>query len=97
MIDTSKMKEFDIANHINSPKEVCDYLNAAFDEGSANIGDAWDDVSRSKGMAILLKQAKQDETILQQNAPTNFVGMLKMFKLLGLSLRLVDKKSIVHR
>lgn len=96
--DTSVMRPFDMANYIETPEDVYGFLNASLNDQDkeGDFDRVWDMLARSKGMAILLKQAKQDKAILQQNPPANFVGMLNTLKILGFGLQLVDKKSVIH-
>jgi len=52
MIDTSKLKKWDMADHINTPEDVIAYLDAALEDNDPELLAAvLGDIARSRGMS----------------------------------------------
>ncbi|MEX9852273.1 addiction module antidote protein [Providencia huaxiensis] len=86
-----KIKEYDIAEHLNSEEEMQLYLNDILEDGDpALLLSALGDIARAKNMSQLSREVAMSREGLYhalsgQGNPT-FSSMLKITKALGLKL-----------
>ncbi len=87
-------KKYDVADYLNTDKEMALYLEACFDEAgddAAFIAAALGDIARAKGMTDIaaatgLTREGLYRTLSKDGNPS-FSAILKVMKALGLKLR----------
>ncbi len=89
MVKTTK---WDMADHIKTEKDVIGYLEAAFEDGDPKLIQAvLGDIARSKGMTEIAKKIGVGRESLYKSLKLggnpSFATVLKVVKLLGLSLK----------
>ncbi len=99
MIDTSTMREYKIAHHINSIEEVFGYLNAALAYGDEEFFRSLGDISKSKGMNDLAKKTGLSREALYRslsgNTKPRFDTIAKVIDGLGMKFEIVPKDKII--
>ncbi|CDG98602.1 conserved hypothetical protein [Xenorhabdus bovienii str. puntauvense] len=86
-----KLKEYDIAEHLNSEEEMQMYLNEILEDGDpALVLSALGDIARAKNMSQLSREVGMSREglyhALSGKGNPTFSAMLKITKALGLKL-----------
>ena len=87
-----KITRWDLADHIKTEEDATKYLEAAFEDGDpALIQAVLGDIARSKGMADIARKIGVGRESLYKSLKLggnpSFATVLKVIKLLGLSLK----------
>lgn len=93
-----KTTKWDPAEHLDSPKAILAYLNAAFEDGDPElIAAALGDVARAKGMSKVAKTAGVSREALYKSlskeGDPKLTTLLGVAKALGVKLSAVPKKK----
>lgn len=86
-----KLKEYDIAEHLNSEEEMQMYLNEVMEDGDpALVLSALGDIARARNMSQLSREVGMSREwlyhALSENGNPTFSAMMKITKALGLKL-----------
>ncbi|AJI85181.1 putative addiction module antidote protein [Yersinia ruckeri] len=86
-----KLKEYDIAEHLNSEEEMQMYLNEILEDGDpALVLSALGDIARAKNMSQLSREVGMSREglyhALSGKGNPTFSAMMKITKALGLKL-----------
>lgn len=88
-----KTKPWDAADHLKTEEDIVNYLEAAFEDGDPSlIQAAIGDIARARGMTDIAKNTGLGRESLYKSlnrrGNPSFATVLKVIKILGLSLRL---------
>ncbi len=90
---TTRLHEYDVANHLRTPEEMAAYLDAAIEESNGDaslIAMALGDIARAKGMAELSRETGLGRESLYKalsaNGNPHLGTVLKVAKALKLQL-----------
>lgn len=91
MTKLTDLKTFDVAEHLDNPQAIAEYLSLALeDDDPAFINVALSDVARAKGMTEVAKQSGTTREALYRalthDAKPRFDTIQKVFKALGVKL-----------
>ena len=89
----TQFKDFDIAEHLKTPEDMAEYLEASFEEDSGDgllIRSALNNIARAQGMTQIARDAGLGRESLykalgSQGNP-EFATIIKVMKALGLKL-----------
>lgn len=89
----TKLRVYDVSEHLRSPEEMAAYLNAAITESDADpafVAKALGDIARAKGMAALARETGLGRESLYKalsaDGNPHLATVLKVAKALGLQL-----------
>jgi probable addiction module antidote protein len=88
-----KTRPWDAADHLKTEEDMVNYLEAAFEDGDSSlIQAAIGDIARARGMTDIAKNTGLGRESLYKSlnprGKPSFATVLKVIKVLGLSLRL---------
>ena len=88
-----KTRPWDAADHLKTEEDMVNYLEAAFEDGDPSlIQTAISDIARARGMTDIARNAGLGRESLYKSlnpgVNPSFATVLKVIKILGLSLRL---------
>jgi len=88
-----KTRPWDAADHLKTEEDMVNYLEAAFEDGDPSlIQAAIGDIARARGMKDIARNAGLGRESLYKSlnprGNPSFATVLKVIKVLGLSLRL---------
>ena len=88
---------FDLADYIETPEDVIEFLNVSFEDGdSITIPHALNTVVRSKGFAAIARETGLSRTSLYrafgENGNPRFSTVMKVLASLGLTIQIVPAK-----
>ena len=99
----TKIRDFDIAEHLRSPEEMAAYLDACIAESDGDTGfiaRALGDVARAKGMSALARETGLGRESLYKalsvDGNPQLQTVMKVAKALGLRLRVEPDQKQVH-
>ena len=92
-----RTKRWDAAAHLNSPRDIAAYLEAAIEDGDPGlVAAALGDVARSRGMTRVAHDAGLGREslykALSRNGNPEFATALRVIRALGLRVRLVPAR-----
>ena len=89
----TQFKDFDIAEHLTTPEDMAEYLEASFEEDSGDgllIRSALNNIARAQGMTQVARDAGLGREslykALSSNGNPEFATIMKVMKALGLKL-----------
>jgi len=93
----TRTKQWDAAAHLDSPRDIAAYLEAALDDGDPTlVAAALGEVARSRGMTRVAEDAGLGRESLYKalspNGNPELVTALRVIRALGLRIRLVPAK-----
>ena len=90
----TKLRDYDVAEHLRTPDEMAAYLNASITESDGDpafVAKALGDIARAKGMAALARETGLGRESLYKalsaDGNPQLATVLKVAKALGLQLR----------
>jgi probable addiction module antidote protein len=98
--ESVKLSRYDVADHLRSPEEMADYLDAWLDEfpnDVSGIARAVGDIARAKGMTQVAKEAGLSRESLyrslSEEGNPSFSTILKVLSAVGLKLSVSVARS----
>ena len=89
----TEFKDFDIAEHLKTPEDMAEYLEASFEEDSGDgllIRSALNNIARAQGMTQIARDAGLGREslykALSSNGNPEFGTIMKVMKAVGLKL-----------
>jgi probable addiction module antidote protein len=89
----TRFKDFDIAEHLNTPEDMAEYLEASFEEDSGDgllIRSALNNIARAQGMTQIARDTGLGHEslykALSSTGNPEFATIMKVMKALGLKL-----------
>ena len=68
----TQFKDFDIAEHLTTPEDMAEYLEASFEEDAGDgllIRSALNNIARAQGMTQIARDPASDEKVCTKPSP----------------------------